>query len=99
MPDAPEKPRNVAADFLHLRWRYPPGTVRGHGWPRRAYRDVFTACPGRITPAHMPAPNPQHPHHPRHPEKECQLTHRSTDADAPTITNQPDGRWSRRTAP
>src|SRR5690606_22567377 len=21
------------------------GTVRGHGWPRRAYRDVFTACP------------------------------------------------------
>ena len=22
------------------------GTVRGHGWPRRAYRDVFTACPG-----------------------------------------------------
>src|SRR5690606_5222106 len=21
------------------------GAVRGHGWPRRAYRDVFTACP------------------------------------------------------
>jgi hypothetical protein len=26
----------------------PGGTVRGHGWPRRAYRDVFTACPARV---------------------------------------------------
>src|SRR5690606_27700495 len=36
---------NPAADFLVLEGGWRDGTVRGHGWPRRAYRDVFTACP------------------------------------------------------
>src|SRR5690606_31481739 len=38
------------------------GTVRGQGWPRRAYRDVFTACPAsrRHT---QGLPNDQHGRH------------------------------------
>src|SRR5690606_28863071 len=55
---------------LNLTLRFPAwcvvcasGTVRGHGSPRRAYRDVFTACPGRAThtpcPHQSPTPNAQ----------------------------------------
>src|SRR5690606_19739173 len=38
------------------------GTVRGHGWPRRAYRDVFTACPGNsLLPATLARTKPEAP--------------------------------------
>src|SRR5690606_9970395 len=34
------------------------GTVRGHGWPRRAYTDVLAACPGRATSTHQARTKP-----------------------------------------
>src|SRR5690606_32614916 len=46
------------------------GTVLSHGWRRRAYRDVFTACPG--TAGHIPGP---------HQQSKCACTQAAVDSE------------------